>query len=123
MGLILPEYLRRRREAEERAKDPGPWRVVRSSADSLAAFEVALNVRQMKWCRTADEAWEYIEKECHNAAYKDYHLFDKDDSMVVLEYKPVITPVIVANPPKRFIFYAVFSLRQSNAMKFVHPWE
>lgn len=123
MGLILPEYLRRRREAEERAKDPGPWRVVRSTGDSLAAFEIALNVRPMKWCKTTDEAWEYIDKECTKEAYKDYKVFDKDDSMVVLEYTPVVTPVLTAFPPPRYVFYAVFSLRQSNAMKFVKPWE
>lgn len=124
MGLILPEYLARRREAEERAKDPGPWRVVRSSGDSLAAFEIALNIRQMKWCKTPDEAWAYIQTKIEEEEKREYYLFDRDDTMVVLKYRPLISPVLtMLNVNKLYVFYAVFSLRQSNAMTFRHPWE
>lgn len=124
MGLILPEYLRQRREAEERAKDPGPWRVVRSCGDSLAAFEIAQNVRQMKWCKTPDEAWDFIQIKIEEEEKRDYYLYDKDDTMVVLKYRPLVSPVLtVFTVNKLYVFYAVFSLRQSNAMTFRHPWE
>ena len=122
MGLILPAYLQRRRQIEEDSRHAGPWRVVMSYGDSLAAFEIKDNVKQLKWCTSAEDAWDFINKKVHEDCFKDYNLYFRDDTMVVLEYKGFSSGLVIIGK-KRFKFYAVFSLRQSNAMHFVHPDE